>query len=329
MSRNRRSHIPIWQHTLAGEFTCVGRGLHSGRPASMRLRPAAPGTGIRFLRMDVAADQRVVTAHWRNVVESELCTTIANEHGVTVRTVEHLLAALRGSEIDNALVELDGPEVPIMDGSAAPFVDLLRRIGFQRQPAVRRALLIRQPIVTSAGDRFAMLLPYPRARITVEIDFPNPVIGRQRRSLVLDPPAFAREVAAARTFGFARDLQALHARGLAAGGSLRSAILVDAERVVNEEGLRFPDEFVRHKLLDCVGDLSLLGVPVIGHLVAYKPGHQLCHQLLRALHASADAASLVALGADDTRSASQHAAATPDAPAPSQSLYPPLQGEKS
>ena len=302
MQTYHRSRIPAWQHTLADEFTCVGRGLHGGHPVGMRLRPAPPGTGIRFLRMDVDAGQRVVTAHWRNVVESELCTVIANEHGVTVRTVEHLLAALRGCEIDNAVIELDGPEVPIMDGSAAPFVSLLRRIGAVRQPAVRRALLVRQPVTVSHGDRYAMLLPDTRARFTVEIDFPNPVIGHQRYSLALDPDAFAREIAAARTFGFAHELHALRARGLAAGGSLRSAILIDEQRVVNEEGLRFPDEFVRHKLLDCVGDLSLLGMPVIGHLVAYKPGHQLCHRLLRAVHASADAASVIVLGADNAQS---------------------------
>ena len=299
MLTNHRSRTPFWQHTLAGDITCVGRGLHSGHRTSMRLRPAPPGTGIRFLRMDVDAGQRVVTAHWRNVVESELCTVIANEHGVTVRTVEHLLAALRGCEIDNAVVELEGPEVPIMDGSAAPFVSLLQRTGSVPQPAARRALYIRQPVTVSNGDRYAMLLPDPQAQITVEIDFPNPVIGRQRYSMTLDPVTFAREIAPARTFGFAHDVRALQARGIALGGSLRSAILVDEQRVVNEEGLRFPDEFVRHKLLDCVGDLSLLGLPVIGHLVAYKPGHQLCHQLLRAVHAAADAASVSVLGVDN------------------------------
>jgi UDP-3-O-[3-hydroxymyristoyl] N-acetylglucosamine deacetylase len=303
MRTTQHARTPSWQHTLASEFTCVGRGLHGGHRVGMRILPAPPGTGIRFLRMDVDAGQRVVTAHWRNVVESELCTVIANEHGVTVRTVEHLLAALRGCEIDNAVIELDGPEVPIMDGSAAPFVSLLQRIGAVRQPAARRTLFIRQPVTVSNGDRYAMLLPDPQARITVEIDFPNPVIGRQSYSMTLDPATFAREIAPARTFGFAHDLRALRSRGLAAGGSLRSAILVDEQRVVNEEGLRFPDEFVRHKLLDCVGDLSLLGMPVIGHLVTYKPGHQLCHQLLRAVHATADAASVIVLGADNQPSA--------------------------
>jgi UDP-3-O-[3-hydroxymyristoyl] N-acetylglucosamine deacetylase len=327
MLTNRHSHTLSWQHTLAGELTCVGRGLHSGQQVGMRLRPAPPASGIRFLRMDVDAGQRVVLAHWRNVVVSELCTEIANEHGVTVRTVEHLLAALRGCEIDNAIIELDSAEVPIMDGSAAPFVSLLRRIGTLRQPAARYALLVRRPVVVSDGDRYAALLPDPQARVTVEIDFPSPVIGRQRYSLALDPDAFAREIAPARTFGFAHELQALRARGLAAGGSLRSAILVGEQRVVNEEGLRFPDEFVRHKLLDCVGDLSLLGVPVIGHLVAYKPGHRLCHRLLSALYATADVTRLIVLGADDPHSELSHS--EPVLPVECASLPWPHQGDRA
>jgi UDP-3-O-[3-hydroxymyristoyl] N-acetylglucosamine deacetylase len=177
-----------------------------------------------------------------------------------------------------------------------------------------------------------MLLPDSQAKFSVEIDFPNPVIGRQRYSMTLDPATFAREIAPARTFGFAHDLQALRARGLAAGGSLRSAILVDEQRVVNEEGLRFPDEFVRHKLLDCVGDLSLLGLPVIGHFVTYKPGHQLCHQLLRAVHAAADAASVSVLGIDNLPSESTQPASSPGEPVETirfESLSRPQQGDRS
>jgi UDP-3-O-[3-hydroxymyristoyl] N-acetylglucosamine deacetylase len=296
MAATNTSHTSSWQHTLAGELTCVGRGLHSGQPVSMRLRSASPDTGIRFQRMDVEARHREVVANWRNVVESELCTVITNEHGVTVGTIEHLMAALHGCKIDNAIIELDGPEVPIMDGSAAPFVTRLRRIGSVVQTSARQALLINKPIVAADGDRYAVLLPDPQSRVTVEINFPNPVIGRQRYSMALEQDVFVREIAAARTFGFAHEVQAMRARGLATGGSLSSAILVDEYGVVNEEGLRFPDEFVRHKLLDCIGDLSLLGVPIIGHLVTYKPGHRLCHRLLQALDASADAASLITLG---------------------------------
>lgn len=298
MLTSHLTSIEPWQHTLAGEFDCVGRGLHSGQRVSMRLRPASPGTGIRFKRLDVSGQERVVRAHWRNVVESELCTTIANQDGVTVRTIEHLLAALRGCNIDNAVIELDGPEVPIMDGSAAPYVAILRQIGATRQLAARRALLITQPVVIADGDRFATLLPALQPRITVEIDFPDAVIGRQRYSQKLDADLFAREIAPARTFGFAGDLQSMRKSGLATGGSLHNAILVGKHGIVNEEGLRFSNEFVRHKLLDCMGDLALLGMPVIGHLVAYKPGHKLCHRLLRALDNAGDAAQVIHLGVD-------------------------------
>lgn len=303
MLMNYQPRKPSWQHTLAGELTYVGRGLHSGRRVRLHLRPAAPDTGIRFVRTDVSSNRRVVPAHWHYVVESELCTTLANEHGVSVGTVEHLLAALHGREIDNAVIELDGPEVPIMDGSAAPFVATLQRIGIVRQAQARRALFVTRPVVASESDRYAVLLPGVQARMTVEIDFRTPAIGRQRYSLELKPETFAHEIAPARTFGFAHELQTLRERGLASGGSLRSAILVDGSRVVNEDGLRFPDEFVRHKLLDCVGDLALLGMPVVGHLVAHKPGHRLCHQLLRALEADRHAASIVVLDGNDLSAA--------------------------
>jgi UDP-3-O-[3-hydroxymyristoyl] N-acetylglucosamine deacetylase len=254
--------------------------------------------------MDIRVGQREIVARWDNVVESELCTAIANESGVTVHTVEHLLAALHGCEIDNAVIELDGPEVPIMDGSAAPFVTLLEGVGVTQQPVARRARLITRPVAVNDNDRFAMLLPSTEPRLTVEIDFPNPAVGRQRYSVALNPDTFAREIAPARTFGFANELHALHNRGLAKGGSLHAAILVDDKSIVNEEGLRFADEFVRHKMLDCVGDLALLGVPVIGHLVTYKPGHRLCHQLLRALDAAGTAASVTVVGGGELRTES-------------------------
>jgi UDP-3-O-[3-hydroxymyristoyl] N-acetylglucosamine deacetylase len=312
MLTNYQSRKPSWQHTLSGEITCVGRGLHSGQRVCLRLRPAPPDSGIRFVRTDVSSDRRVVPAHWHYLVESELCTMLANEHGVTVGTVEHLLAALHGCEIDNAVIELDGPEVPIMDGSAAPFVSLLQQLGSVRQSEPRRALFITRPVVASESDRYAVMLPGVQARMTIEIDFPSPAIGRQRYAVALNPDSFAREIASARTFGFAHELQALRDRGLAVGGSLRSAILIDGPNVVNEEGLRFPDEFARHKLLDCVGDLALLGMPVVGHLVAHKPGHRLCHQLLRALESATDASSLITLDGDAPQAATVTAAASLD-----------------
>jgi UDP-3-O-[3-hydroxymyristoyl] N-acetylglucosamine deacetylase len=262
----------------------------------MRLLPADADSGIRFVRTDVPAADRVIPAHWRNVFDTQLCTGIANGHGVAVRTVEHLLAALRGCEVDNATIEVDGAEVPIMDGSAEPFVSLIRRIGVVRQPAPRRAILIERPVVVANGDKFAVLLPHPTPWVTVEISFPTPAIGHQRLSIPLESETFAREVASARTFGFAHDIARLRDHGLAMGGSLRNAILIDGNRIVNEEGLRFPNEFVRHKVLDAVGDLALLGMPVIGHLHAFKCGHALVHELLRELYREREAWRIVTLG---------------------------------
>lgn len=295
---NRDLRIPARQQTLAAAFTYVGRGLHSGHKVAMRLLPAEPDSGIRFVRTDVAPEQGVIAAHWKNVFETQLCTGLANAHGASVHTVEHLLAALRGCEVDNAVIELDAPEVPIMDGSAAPFVSLIRHIGIARQDAARRAMLIQRPVAAAAGEKFAVLLPHPTPWITVEIAFPTPAIGNQRLSVSLDADTFARDIAPARTFGFAHEIEKLRQHGLARGGSLRNAILIDGNRIVNEEGLRFYNEFVRHKILDCVGDLSLLGMPVLGHLVTFKCGHALSHELLRELNRERDAWSVVTLGED-------------------------------
>lgn len=288
--------LPRYQQTLAAPFTYVGRGLHSGQKVVMRLLPADADSGIRFVRTDVPASDRIIPAHWRNVFDTQLCTGIANAHGVAVRTVEHLLAALRGCEIDNTMIEVDGAEVPIMDGSADPFVSIIQRTGVVRQPAPRRAILIRRPIVVANGDKFAMLRPHPTPWVTVEINFPTPAIGSQRLSIPINPETFAREVARARTFGFAHDIARLRDQGLAMGGSLRNAILIDGNRIVNDEGLRFRDEFVRHKVLDAIGDLALLGLPVIGHLHTYKCGHALIHELLREVYREQDAWKIVTLG---------------------------------
>jgi UDP-3-O-[3-hydroxymyristoyl] N-acetylglucosamine deacetylase len=295
---NRDLRIPTRQQTLAGPFTYVGRGLHSGHKVVMRLLPAAADSGIRFVRTDVAPEQSVIAAHWKNVSDTQLCTGLTNTHGVSVHTVEHLLAALRGCEIDNAVIELDAPEVPIMDGSAEPFVSLIRHIGIVSQEAARRAILIQRPVAAAAGEKFAVLLPHPAPWVTVEIAFPTSAIGSQRLSVSLDAETFARDIAPARTFGFAHEIDKLRQHGLARGGSLRNAILIDGNRIVNEEGLRFHNEFVRHKILDCVGDLSLLGMPVIGHLVTFKCGHALSHELLRELDRERDAWSVVTLGED-------------------------------
>lgn len=288
-------HLRRNQQTLASEITYVGRALHSGERVSMKLRPAEPDTGIRFLRKDAPADEAVVPALWNHVVDSRRCNTLANKHGIRVRTTEHLLAALYVSGIDNALIELDGPEIPIMDGSAEPFVLLLRLVGVEEQGKPRRAILISRPVATASGDRHAVLLPSPTPRVTLEIDFPSPVIGNQKLSLPIDEDVFAQELAPARTFGFAAEVPGLKADGYARGASLRNAILVDGPRVVNEGGLRFADEFVRHKMLDVVGDLALAGSPIIGHFSGVKTGHELNIQLLRDLFAERGAWSYVYL----------------------------------
>lgn len=285
----------IWQRTLRQPISYVGIGLHSGRHCSLVVQPAPPNTGITFLRKDAPPGEGLVPARWYHAVDSELCTTLRNAHGVEVATVEHLLAALAGCGVDNALIELDGPEVPIMDGSADPFVATIEHIGTVNQPAHRYVLWVRRPVEVSEGDRFAALMPSLTPRITVSIDFSAPAVGRQTYSVELVNEAFRRDVARARTFGFLAQIDELRRRGLVQGGSLRNAVLVDGERIVNEEGLRFHDEFVRHKVLDTLGDLTLAGVPILGHAFTYKPGHQLNVALLRALFADPGAWSYIAM----------------------------------
>ncbi|MDW8478768.1 MAG: UDP-3-O-acyl-N-acetylglucosamine deacetylase [Xanthomonadales bacterium] len=222
-----------------------------------------------------------IAARHDAVVATRLSTVLANAAGAEVATVEHLLAALAGLGIDNVRIELDGPEVPILDGSAREWVACLDAAGRVAQPAPRRRLLLRRPVRIGLGDAWAILLPAAAPRYSVSIEFPDPAIGRQSLDFELDPERFRREIAPARTFGFLRDLDRLKAEGRARGGSLANAVVVDGERVLNPEGLRFPDEFVRHKLLDLIGDLALAGAPIAAHVIAHRPGHALNHRILR------------------------------------------------
>lgn len=283
------------QRTVRDPVSCVGIGLHTGRHVSLTIRPAGPDTGVVFQRRDVVVGRGRVSALWSEVADTRLCTVLGNEHSVTVSTVEHLLAALRGTGVDNAEIEVDGPEVPIMDGSAAPFVAMIERAGTVVQAAKRRAVVVHRPVAVRDGDRRAELVPSAISRVSVEIDFPHPAVGRQSASATLGPDGFDRELACARTFGFAAELESLRARGLALGGSLRNAVIVDEAGVVNDDGLRFADEFARHKVLDCVGDLSLAGAHVLGHFRGYKTGHALNHALIRSLFADRSAWSYVRL----------------------------------
>ena len=235
-----------------------------------------------FVRTDLDGDNRVKAAA-EAVVQARLCTVIANESGVTVATIEHLMAALAALNIDNAVIELDGPELPIMDGSALPFVQLLDRAGRRRQDAERRYIEILDTIEVFDGDKYACLSPADRFEMAFEIEFPTALIGRQRVELAVDEDSFRAELADCRTFGFAADVEALRAVGLARGGSLENAVVIDGDRLLNPEGLRRPDEFVRHKALDAVGDLYTLGAPIIGRFEGVKAGHALNNLVALAL----------------------------------------------
>jgi len=273
------------QRTVWSAIGCRGIGLHCGQPVAMTLRPAPADTGIVFRRLDAGAEIR---ASWGNAAESALSTVLSNGEGIQVATVEHLMAALAGSGIDNVVVELDGAEVPIMDGSAAPFMHLIERVGTVVQDAPRRAIKVLKPVYVGDDVASAALLPDHGFSMSFEIDFDNPLIRRQDMTVHLDPGTFATELAPARTFGLLDDLPRLKAAGLARGGSLDNAVVVSGDRVLNDGGLRFADEFVRHKLLDALGDLYLAGGPIIGHFRGVRSGHALTRRLLCALFADAD-----------------------------------------
>ena len=286
-----------YQHTLAGPAICAGIGLHSGQRVRLSIRPAPAGSGVVFVRTDVEGDNRVSVSA-EAVVQTRLCTVISNAAGVTVATIEHLMAAMAALDIDNAVVELDGPEVPIMDGSSALFVQLLDRAGRRRQEAERQYIEILDTVEVIQGDKFARLSPSDAFEVAFEIEFANPLIGRQRVDLAVDEDSFRSELADCRTFGFLHEVEALRAQGLARGGSLDNAVVIDGERLLNPEGLRRPDEFVRHKALDAVGDLYVLGAPIIGRFEGVRAGHALNNLVARALMDKPEAFRLTTLNAD-------------------------------
>jgi UDP-3-O-[3-hydroxymyristoyl] N-acetylglucosamine deacetylase len=269
------------QRTVKSEIACRSIGLHSGRKIGMAIRPADVDEGIVFVRSDLPGDKRI-RADVHNVRDTTLATTLGL-NGVTISTVEHLMSAFSGLGVDNAVVEVDAPEIPIMDGSARPFVDLLKDAGTQVQGKCKKFLVITDEVSVCEGESRASLLPSPEFRISYKIDFGHPAIGVQSHHLSFSDVSYEEQIASARTFGFLRDVEYLQARGLALGGSLKNAVVLDDQRVLNKEGLRFPDEFVKHKILDAIGDLSLLGIPIIGHFVAYKSGHRLNNLLLKEL----------------------------------------------
>ncbi len=276
------------QRTLRDSIRSTGIGLHTGRKVHMVLRPAPPNTGIVFRRTDL--DPPVDNpARATTVTETTLGTTLGVD-GAGVSTVEHLMSALAGLGIDNLFVELTAGEVPIMDGSAGPFVFLAQSAGIELQNAPKRFVRVREPVEVKDGDKWARFTPYEGFRVNFEIEFDHPVFHRhaQRASMDFSTTSFLKEVSRARTFGFMRDMEHLRGRNLALGGTLDNAIVLDDYRILNEDGLRFEDEFVRHKILDAIGDLYLLGHSLIGEYTAFKSGHGLNNKLLRAMLADAE-----------------------------------------
>ena len=279
----------IRQRTLKNVIKATGVGLHTGEKVYLSLRPAAPNTGIVFRRVDLP-EPVDIPATPQNVGETTLSTTLV-KGDVKVSTVEHLLSALAGLGIDNAYVDVSAPEVPIMDGSAGPFVFLIQSAGVEEQNAAKRFIRIKKPIRVNDGDKWACFEPYDGFKVTFTIDFDHPAFSEDMQSASIDfsSTSFVKEVSRARTFGFMRDIEALRKRRLALGGSMDNAIVVDNYRILNEDGLRYADEFVKHKILDAIGDLYLLGHSLIGSFEGYKSGHGLNNQLLRNLLNQADA----------------------------------------
>ena len=274
----------VTQQTLKSNVECVGIGLHTGRQVHMRLKPAPAGSGICFCRIDLP-DRPLIHARFDQVVQTEFATTLGY-NGATISTTEHLLAALLGCGVDNALVELDAPEVPIFDGSAAPYLDMIRRAGVVALSDPRYFLKVAQPIVVREGESFIKVTPADQLQIAYTIDYPHPLLSRQTAVWRFSDGSFEREIAGARTFGFLKDLDLLQSMGLARGGSLANAIVFDDKQVLNLEGFRFGNECARHKILDLMGDLALLGRPVLARFEAYKAGHTLHNRLVRQLIAS-------------------------------------------
>ncbi|TKI08761.1 UDP-3-O-acyl-N-acetylglucosamine deacetylase [Martelella alba] len=284
----------IKQRTLKRIVQTTGVGLHTGKKVMLTLRPAAANTGIIYRRTDLNPPVDF-PAEAKSVRDTMLCTCLVNEHDVRISTVEHLNAALAGLGIDNIVIEVNAPEIPIMDGSASPFIFLLLDAGIEELNCAKKFLRIKQPVRVEEGDKWAELAPYNGFRLDFSIDFNHPAIdaSSQRYRLDFSAESFVRQISRARTFGFMRDIEYLQSRGLCLGGSFDNAIVVDDYKVLNEDGLRFEDEFVRHKMLDGIGDLYMCGHNIIGAFMAYKPGHALNNKLLQAVLALQEAWELV------------------------------------
>lgn len=268
----------VVQRTLAKPVTCSGIGLHSGKNVDLTIRPAPTNHGIKFKRIDLP-DCPDISAHFNMVVDTSLATVIGT-NGYIVSTIEHLMASMAGLSIDNALIELNAYEVPVMDGSAGPFTRMIKGAGIADQDMPRHFFRIKKPIEFKEDGKSVCVYPSETFRITCSINFNHPLINKQTYTIDLLDSVFEKEICTARTFGFLEEVEYLKRYGLAQGGSLENAVVIDKEAILNDDGLRFPDEFVRHKILDCLGDFSLLGMPILGHLVVNKSGHAFNHAFL-------------------------------------------------
>ena len=286
-----------FQQTVGRAISCEGVGLHSGQPARMTLRPAPPDTGIVFTRPANGHAHAWVGASVRNLIPTQLCTAIG-VNGTQFKTIEHVLSALTGLEVDNVVVEVSADEVPVMDGSAGEFVRLIREAGVVPQDRRQPCLKVTSPIEVADGDRVVRIEPSTTPRISYSIHYPHPLIGTQSFTYDCSVASFEENIARARTFGFLKEVEALWARGLGKGGSLDNTVVLTECDILNESGLRYTDEFVRHKVLDLLGDLALLGVPIIGHLVAERSGHALHTKLVETILAQPDKWMLVNANGD-------------------------------
>jgi UDP-3-O-[3-hydroxymyristoyl] N-acetylglucosamine deacetylase len=288
------------QHTLKSAIRFDGIGLHSGQPVRMVIHPAAAEHGIWFRRSDVLFGDALIPARWDSVRQSPLCTFLVNAQGVSIQTVEHVMAALAGCGVHNALIEVDGPEVPILDGSAAAFVRAILQRGLRRQDAPVRAIRVLETVEVRRGEAWARLTPADRLVIDFSIQFSDAAIGAQSKSLPMSNGSFVRELCDSRTFCRQADVEAMRAQGLALGGTLENAVVVDGDRILTPGGLRHPDEAVRHKMLDALGDLALAGAPLLGAYTGHRAGHAVTNDLLRALFARPSAYRMVVCDAATT-----------------------------
>ncbi|MEA3466584.1 MAG: UDP-3-O-acyl-N-acetylglucosamine deacetylase [Thermodesulfobacteriota bacterium] len=291
----------ICQCTISKPTQISGIGLHTGNNITMKLRPASAGTGIIFHRTD-GDNTRSIEAISYNVINTQLATVIGKGN-LSVSTVEHFMAALTACHIDNLHIHIDGPEIPIMDGSAAPFIDLLQKTGVSRLNRSRKLLVINKPITLIEGEKRVSIIPSRFFKISFDLSFDHPCIRQQHKSVNLTPESLCREVASARTFGFMKDVKHLKSIGLARGGSLENAVVIDEDRILNPEGLRYSDEFVRHKILDTIGDFSLIGFSILGHIKSYKAGHDINHKMVEQILATPDSYRIVEFSDADLREA--------------------------